>query len=126
DDADILNMSGGWRRSFNLSSPRALSLSFDFNMTQTPDYESDEFSETLVQIDNQPIINIARVTGNGNGGPPVSTGPTSRAVDLGCLPAGTHTVTIGVRNNKKTLADESTELLLDNIVLKANGSCQLP
>jgi hypothetical protein len=95
-------------------------------MTQTPDYERDEFSETLVRFDNQAIIEVAKITGDGQGGAPVSTGPTSRVVDLGCLPPGTRTVTIGVRNNKKTRASQSTELLVDNIVLKANGSCLTP
>jgi photosystem II stability/assembly factor-like uncharacterized protein len=126
DNEQVLNMSGGWRRSFYLSSPQAVSVSFDFKMTQTPDYESDEFSETVVRFDNQAIIEVVRITGDGSGGAPVSTGPTSRVVELGCLPAGTRTVTIGVRNNKKTRASQSTEFLLDNVVLKANGSCLTP
>jgi hypothetical protein len=126
DDGEVLNMSGGWRRSFYLSSPQAVSVSFDFKMTQTPDYESDEFSETVARFDNQAIIEVARITGDGSGGAPVSTGPTSRVVDLGCLPAGTRTVTIGVRNNKKTRASQSTELVIDNVLLKANGSCLTP
>jgi hypothetical protein len=126
DDTDVLNMSGGWQRFFHLGSPQAVSLSFDFDMTQTPEYESDEFSETLVRIDSQPIIGVAKITGDGRGGAPVSTGPTSPVLDLGCLPAGTRAITIGVRNNKKTLANQSTELLLDNIVLRAHGSCAIP
>jgi hypothetical protein len=126
DDAAVIGMSGGWRRSFYLSSQQAVSLSFDFNMTQTSEYESDEFSETLVRIDDKQIISIAKITGDGQGGTPISTGPTSHTVDLGCLPAGTRAVTIGVRNNKKTLASQSTELILDNIVLRANGSCLIP
>jgi hypothetical protein len=126
DNVEVLNMSGGWRRSFYLSSPQSVSVSFDFKMTQTPDYESDEFSEVLVRFDNQAIIEVARITGDGSGGAPISTGPTSRVVDLGCLPAGTRTVTIGVRNNKKTRATQSTELLIDNVLVKANGSCLTP
>jgi hypothetical protein len=126
DDAAVVGMSGGWRRSFHLSSQQAMSLSFDFNMTQTSEYESDEFSETLVRIDDGQIISIAKITGDGHGGTPISTGPTSHTVDLGCLPAGTRAVTIGVRNNKKTLASQSTALLLDNVVVRANGSCLIP
>jgi hypothetical protein len=126
DDAAVADMSGGWRRSFYLGSPQAVSLRFDFNMTQTAEYESDEFSETLVRIDNEQIISIAKITGDGPGGTPISTGPASRTVDLGCLPAGTRAVTIGVRNNKKTRANQSTELLLDNVVVRANGSCLIP
>src|SRR6185436_8902919 len=123
DDAVINNMSGGWRRSFTLGSAEQVSLSFDFNMTQTSEYEADEFSETLTQLDAQAAVAQARVTGDGNGGTPRSTGNLSRLLDLGCLPAGTHTVTIGLRNNKKTLNNESTTLLLDNIVVTSAGSC---
>jgi hypothetical protein len=126
DDAAVVGMSGGWRRSFHLSSQQAVSLSFDFNMTQTSEYESDEFSETLVRIDNEQIISIAKITGDGPGGAPISTGPTSRTVDLGCLSAGTRAVTIGVRNNKKTLATQSTALSVDNVVVRAHGSCLIP
>jgi photosystem II stability/assembly factor-like uncharacterized protein len=126
DDNEVLNMSGGWRRSFYLGSPQSVSVSFDFKMTQTPDYETDEFSETVVRFDNQAVIEAAKLTGDGNGGGPITTGPTSRVIDLGCLPAGTRTVTIGVRNNKKTRASQSTELLLDNVTLKANGTCVTP
>jgi hypothetical protein len=126
DDNDVLNMSGGWRRSFYLSSAQAVSVSFDFKMTQTPDYESDEFSEAVVRFDNQAIIEVVKITGDGSGGAPISTGPTSRVVDLGCLPAGTRTVTIGVRNNKKTQASQSTEMMIDNIKVRANGSCLTP
>jgi hypothetical protein len=126
DDTSVLGMSGGWQRSFYLGSPQAVSLSLDFNMTQTPEYESDEFSQTLARIDNQTIIEVAKITGDGSGGAPVSTGPTSRVLDLGCLPPGTRSLTIGVRNNKKTRGDQSTELLLDNVVLKTHGSCLIP
>jgi photosystem II stability/assembly factor-like uncharacterized protein len=126
DDAAVVGMSGGWRRSFHLSSQQAVSLSFDFNMTQTSEYESDEFSETLVRIDDKQIISVAKITGDGHGGTPISTGPTSHTVDLGCLPAGTRAVTIGVRNNKKTLATQSTGLLVDNVVVRANGPCLIP
>jgi hypothetical protein len=126
DDATVVGMSGGWRRSYHLSSQQAVSLSFDFNMTQTSEYESDELSETLVRIDNEQIISIAKITGDGPGGTPISTGPASRTVDLGCLPAGTRAVTIGVRNNKKTLATQSTVLSVDNVVVRTHGSCLIP
>jgi hypothetical protein len=95
-------------------------------MTQTPDYESDEYSEALVRFDNQAMIEVAKITGDGSGGAPLSTGSTSRVVDLGCLPPGTRSVTIGVRNNKKTRASQSTDFVIDNVILRANGPCLIP
>ncbi|HMZ20745.1 MAG TPA: hypothetical protein PLD20_22615, partial [Blastocatellia bacterium] len=126
DNATILNMSGGWRRSFSLGSAQSLTLSLDFLLTQTAEYEADESSETVIRVDNGTIISLARIVGDGNGGAPVTTGRTSRVVNLGCVTAGAHTITIGVRNSKKTLADESTTVQLDNIALTANGSCPMP
>jgi hypothetical protein len=123
DDATVLNMSGGWRRSFSLSTGSLVTLRFDFNLTQTPDYEADEASDMLSQIDGQPATGQSHIVGNGNGGTPRTSGPISRTVDLGCLAAGTHSVTLGLRNNKKTLANESTTLLLDNVAVRSSGPC---
>jgi hypothetical protein len=123
DDADILNMSGGWRRSFTLSSAQRLTLRFDFNLTQTSEYEADETSDMLSQVDAAAAMVQAHLVGNGAGGPPLSTGPVSRILDLGCVAAGSHTVTLGARNNKKTTADESTTLLLDNVSVTSSGAC---
>jgi hypothetical protein len=47
----ITGMSGGWRRTFSLSTPTSLLLSFRFNLDQGPDYESDEVSQVLVSVD---------------------------------------------------------------------------
>src|SRR5262249_89287 len=123
-NATTLDMSGGWRRSFNLSSAQLMTLSFDFNITQAPDYKNDEFIDMLSQIDDQPAAVQAHIVGNGNGGSPLLTGQVSRVLDLGCLPPGLHTVTLGVRNKKKTFNNESTTLLLDNVSVKSTGPCQ--
>src|SRR5262249_27298663 len=124
DNEDKLDMSGGWRRSFDLSSAQLMTLSFDFNLTQASDYENDEFIDVLSQIDAQPSAVQVHIVGNGNGGAPISTGPVSRVLDLGCLPPGLHTVTVGVRNKKKTFDSKSTTLLLDNVAVKSSGPCQ--
>jgi hypothetical protein len=123
DEADIVNMSGGWRRSFTLASPQLLTLSFDFNLTQTQDYEADETSDMLSQFDAQAPAVQASLVGNGNGGGARTTGNLSRALNLGCVAAGSHTVTLGLRNNQKTTASESTSLLLDNVKVASAGPC---
>src|SRR5262249_18434135 len=124
DDVGAKDLSGGWRRSFKLPSSQFVTVSFDFNLTQTPDYESDEFSDMLSQIDNQPAVVQAHIVGDGRGGTPQSTGQVSRTLQLGCLPPGLHSLTLGARNNKKTLSSESTTLLLDNITVKKAGPCR--
>ncbi|MBN2037216.1 MAG: hypothetical protein JW768_10775, partial [Chitinispirillaceae bacterium] len=47
----ITNMSGGWSRSFNLSTPGDITLSFLYNLTQSSEYESNEHSMVYVSLD---------------------------------------------------------------------------
>jgi hypothetical protein len=123
DDTTVVGMSGAWVRLFNVTAQQRLTLSFDFIMTLTPEYEADESSETLVQLDTGAPTVQARIVGDGNGGAVQTTGPLSRQVDLGCVSTGFHAVLIGVRNSKKTLTNESTTLLLDDIAVRSAGAC---
>jgi glucose/arabinose dehydrogenase len=122
DDFTIVGMSGGWRRTFSLASDAPVTLSFRYRLTQTSEFESDELSEVIVRVDAmQPGTGsadyIAQVVGDGNGGTARTTGWQIFEVNLGTLAAGTHTLTIGGYNNKKTFADETTEVLIDDIVV---------
>ncbi len=120
----INGMSGGWRRTFTLSSARAVVLSFRYNLDQGPDYESDEFSQVMASVDgalvgNSPADYIAQVTGNGNGGSSVTTGWQLFQKSLGTLSAGTHTVILGGYNNKKNSSSERTTILIDDVIVTA-------
>jgi glucose/arabinose dehydrogenase len=118
-DNNVINgMSGGWTRSFTLTAAANVTLAFDYNLTQQPDYESGEFSEVLATVDGRLFV-AATVQGNGNGGTPVTTGWRTFSMSLGTLPAGNHTLVIGGFNNQKTLANESTTILIDDVVLTA-------
>jgi len=122
DNADILGMSWGWQQNFTLSSSTEVSLSFCYNLTQALEYESDELSQALVSIDGTlygeaPNDYVAQIVGNGNGGSPETTGWQLFQVDLGTLEAGDYTLTIGGYNNKKTSKNETTELLIDDVLV---------
>ncbi len=124
DNADVLNMSGGFNRSFTLSQATALTLSLRYNVTQAPDYESDEFTDALLALDGNRIGTggndfLARVTGNGNGGASPTSGWVQVSVDLGVVAAGSHTLTLGGANNKKTFNNESSTIRFDDVVLRA-------
>ena len=125
DDDDILGMSGGWQQTFDLDSDQQVSIAFRYNLTQASDYESDEFSQALLTVDGD-LVNIggddflAEITGNGNGGPDQTTGWVHVCIDVGTLTAGTHTFTIGAFNNKKTLSNEVTEMLIDDLVVRSD------
>jgi hypothetical protein len=122
DAGTVTGMSGGWQNTFNVASLSNVVLSLRYRLTQSPNYEADEFSEILVSIDGALVGTagknyVERIAGNGEGGPEVTTGWQRVEVGLGNLPDGNHTVTIGVYNNKKTSAVETTELLIDDVTL---------
>ncbi|MFQ5652764.1 MAG: hypothetical protein ACE5IY_22760, partial [bacterium] len=120
DDEDILGMSGGWRTDFTLDRPGTVSISFYYKLTLASKYEVDEYSEVLVTVDDlQPGVGeqdyVARIAGDGNTGGEQTTGWQLFVADLGGLTEGSHTLTIGGYNNKKTSAEEATEILLDEV-----------
>jgi PKD domain len=120
DDAAIVGMSGGWRVTFNLAQAQAVRLSFAYRLTQAANYESDERSQLLAALDGAylgPGGVIAQFVGDGNGGSARTTGFQTFQADLGTRAAGTHTLVIGVFNSKKTTADESTEALIDDVLV---------
>jgi hypothetical protein len=122
DNAVITNMSGGWSRSFDLPRSGRVQLSLQIRLTQTSEYESNEQSQALVSIDGALVgtgLNdfIAQVAGDGNGGTPRTTGWQLVTLDLGTRSAGSHVLRLGGFNNQKTLNDESTEVLIDDVLL---------
>jgi hypothetical protein len=91
-------------------------------LTQTPDYESNEQSQALVSLDGTLVgtgLNdfIAQVVGDGNGGAARTSGWQLMTLDLGTRTAGSHVLRLGGFNNQKTLSNESTEVLIDDVLL---------
>ncbi len=120
DDADILGMSGGWQTTINVTDTSTGTLTFRYNMTQTSEYENDEFSQVLVSVDGTLYGSggndyVAQITGDGNGGAAQTTGWQTFTVDVGTLTPGNHTITLGGYNNKKTLNDESIDIRFDDV-----------
>jgi hypothetical protein len=126
DDADIVGMSGGWRRTFTLAEPAKVTLTFRYNLIQTANYESDEISEINATLDGAPLGAVpgadyfVRIAGDGEGGPPREVGWHSQTNDLGVLPAGSHTLVFGGFNNQKTSANESSDGFIDDVKVVAD------
>lgn len=126
---DIMDMSGGWQRTITLKQGHQVTLSFRYDLTQAPDYEEDEFSDALLLVDDR-LIGIdgseilAQLRGNGNGGPPQTTGWVPVTIPIGTLSAGDHHITIGAFNNKKTYQNETTEILIDDVEIRGKPSMQ--
>jgi cysteine-rich repeat protein len=122
DESDINDMSGGWQITFNLASAADLQLSFQYNLTLTPDYESDEYGQVMVGLDGTALAGtgpdyVLQLEGDGNGGSPTTSGWLLFSTSLGTLSAGSHTLVIGGFNNKKTTTSESTEVLIDDVLV---------
>lgn len=131
DNTTVLNMSGGWRRTFSLTAPQRVVLSFRYLMVQAANYEPDESSQVLVTIDNRRVGTngtpvVAQLVGNGNGGPNQSTGWVAVELDLGVLAAGVHTLTLGGLNTKKTFGDETTTVRLDDVIARTLANATPP
>ncbi len=115
-------MSGGWSTTFTLTEQKEVTLRFYIKVTQSSEYESDEYSQGLLKIDGV-LYGLAgndylsQVTGNGNGGSSLTTGWVYIDRVIGTLSAGTHTLVIGGYNNQKTYSNETTEVLIDNVVI---------
>ncbi len=122
DHNDIFGMSGGWTKNFSLSKTSNLVLSFSYRIAQSSEYESDEFSQALISVDGSlyglsPNDYIYQIVGNGNGGGILTSGWQNVEVDLGSFSSGSHTLTIGGYNNKKTYSNELTIVVIDDVNL---------
>ena len=122
DNEGILDMSGGWEKNFTLNNPTEVIISFRYNLTQSSDYESDEFSQVLVSVDGilygqAPNDYVDEIVGNGNGGDPQTTGWRLFQVNPETLSQGDHTLIIGGYNNKKTYNNETTQVLIDDVLV---------
>ncbi len=127
DGADITGMSGGWEFDLTLTEPQIVEVAFRYQLNQPAPYDSDEESEVLFSV------NGTLIGQGGNdylaqliGGSPETTGWQSVGLDLGELSAGTHTLAFGGFNNKKTSADEITEILFDDLLITSQAPPNQP
>ena len=123
DNEIILGISGGWTRSFTLASASDVRISFWYHLSQSPDYDLDEFSQMLVSLDGvlfgQGMSDyVLQINGNGNGGSAEASGWQQFTFFLTDLPAGVYQLTIGGYNNQKSYQNESTEALIDQVVVE--------
>jgi hypothetical protein len=73
DNSDRTNRSGGWEQDFVLAAPSTVTITFDFRLDQASDFEDDEFVRALMSIDGGGLEILATLTGDGNGGPVMTT-----------------------------------------------------
>jgi uncharacterized delta-60 repeat protein len=132
DENDILNMSGGWRRTITLPSASRVYVTFRYNVVAPPNLEPDEYAQVMASIDGSlrspnGADEIAQLNGaeGGEGGPNRTTGWQLVTLDLGNLAAGNHTLILGGFANKKTAADEYSDVLFDDVAIATDPATGL-
>jgi Ca2+-binding RTX toxin-like protein len=126
DNVAVLGMSGGWERQITLTEASEVSVTFRYQLTHSGHHEIDEYAEVMMSVDGVLYGSgandyVARITGDGDGGPDLTTGWQSFTIDVGVLAAGTHSVVIGGYANKKTFNDEFAEVLIDDVTITDSG-----
>lgn len=123
-DTDIIKgISAGWTNSFTLAAQSDVMISFWYKLSQSADYDSGEFSQMLLSVDGLLYGSgandyIAQVNGNGNGGIVETTGWRLYSILLKDLAPGLHPIRMGGYNNQKSYTNESTEILIDQVVVE--------
>jgi hypothetical protein len=117
---NIPNMSGGWWRSFTLDAAGPTKVSFRYKLSMVRS-RTDRFGQVLVSVNGvlagvSPNDYVVQLAGTGGGGTS-TTGWQTVEVDLGQLPAGTHTLSLGGYLTRKSNVDEFSEVLIDDVVV---------
>jgi hypothetical protein len=113
----ILDMSGGWQRTFTLASSAQLTLSFRFRLAPNG-LDAGEIAQMLVSLDGvlhgvAPADYIA-VVGDGSS---TAIGWQQVQIDLGTVPAGTHTLALGGFLTQRSRYSEWGEVTIDDVLL---------
>ena len=113
------NISGGWHRSFALASTAAATVTFRYRLTAN-NLDSGELGRMMVSLDGvlkgiAPNTYVAQA--GGGTGPLVTTGWQQVTLNLGTLSAGNHVLALGSFLTRKTGADETAVVQIDDIVL---------
>ena len=129
DNATVTGMSGGWSRDFDLASADTVLIELRYRLLVSGAYEGDECGQALAAVDGVAV-------GPGSSGilnefcgddPQTNIDKDSNWVQVSfevSLGAGTHTLTVGAYNNKKTRMNEFTQVFFDDITV--SGQCQAP
>jgi hypothetical protein len=118
--SNIQKISGGWQRAFTLSATAQTTLTFRYKLSATA-LKSDRFGQMLVSVNGvlygvPPNTYVAQVLG-GLGGVSSTTGWQQVSINLGSLPAGTHTLALGGYMSGKSASGETVEVVVDDVTV---------
>lgn len=133
DANPISDMSGGWSITLNLPADETgVTLSFRYKLDQSATYAYDGYTRMLVMVDAMQYGRGAKNYVDHIGGDGSSTQGNSNtylpttdwqqhSIFLGNLAAGAHTIVLGGYNSKKTAADQSSTVTIDDVLLTSGN-----
>lgn len=112
--------SGGWDISVGIENPIEAIVSFKYKLTQSPNYETSEYSQMLFSFDGNLVGDgrdyIDQVNGDGNDGGDISTGWKQASFNL-TVDSDANSFTLGGYNNASTYTNEYTTIVIDDFVI---------
>ena len=121
DNDNISDIQGVWARQCISDGGGNTTFNLEASLTQSSEYEANEFSQIALRVNGVTSV-LDTVTGNGNGGPDLSTGVRQYSVDV-ALNSGTNTIELVCFNNAKTAENETTECQFNR--LETNDASEL-
>ncbi|MHC4445202.1 MAG: Ig-like domain-containing domain [Planctomycetota bacterium] len=121
NSSDYFNgASTAWAETFNVPGSSNYIVNFKYRMIFTASFESDEYGEVRLEVDDQAVgvdgnVYIERVSG-GNGSD-YDTGWREFSKVLNLSGPADHTLEIGGWNNKKTQSNEVLEVYVDEVLI---------
>lgn len=109
--------SGGWSRTFTVTEPGSIEVSLRYRLVLDGTYDTDEFSQALLEIDgvrygNGTNNSLAQL--NGGVGVDQDTGWQTYTTNV-FFGSGEHTILVGTYNNRSNSGSEVTEVFFDDI-----------
>jgi hypothetical protein len=109
----IDGISGGWSKSFTLNHDSNAEITLSYSL-ETFQYDADECAEALVAMDGEVVYVLDKLCGRDQ-----QTGWLTTSFHQ-FLSEGTHTLTVGAYNNKKTGPREKADVYFDEISIVIN------
>ena len=123
DNEDIVQMSGGWQRRFSLSESAETWLTLRYQIILSRRFNEGETGRVWIRLDDDFVGGgkggtLLQVSGRGDRCGNEPSGWVQQEIPLGRLSKGVHLLTLGGSLNKKTVFNEFTYILFDDVSVR--------
>lgn len=130
NNTNVINgMSGGWSKDFTVTADGIVEITLNYRLVFSGTYETDECGQALVSVGgnlistgiNDYLEQFCGIDGPETGMPPQDSGWQQVIIET-VLPSGSHNLTLGGWNNKKTYNDEIMDVYFDEVTVVQKNS----